>query len=271
MPELPEVETIVSDLKTAIVGSRFMDISGNHNNSVAQALDNAAEIRGMKVVKVERRGKFILIFFENDWVMTLHLRMSGRILIRNFDEESLPFERTRIDFDRHSLRFCDIRKFGRVWINHVDEYEEATGIFKLGVEPLSENFSAEVFKKLLNGRKGSVKKWLLDQSLIAGIGNIYADEACFYAGIRPDASIENLNQKQLELLFESILKALKQGIRNRGTSISDFADAYGKHGSNQELLYVYGRGGKECLNCKNILIKTTIAGRGTVYCEECQS
>ncbi|MBI5754043.1 bifunctional DNA-formamidopyrimidine glycosylase/DNA-(apurinic or apyrimidinic site) lyase [Candidatus Peregrinibacteria bacterium] len=270
MPELPEVETIVSDLKPVLVGRFFVDLVGTHENTIIGALDNVATVRDKRVVEVSRRGKFINIFFENDYVMTIHLRMSGRIISRGIDDEILRFERMRIDFNSISLRFCDVRKFGRVWICKASEYEEVTGISRLGVEPLNGDLNLEKFTKMMNGKSGVVKKWLLDQSLIAGVGNIYADEGCFYAGIRPGARMENLKKKELEKLFEGVLKALRQGIKNRGTSISDFQDANGRKGRNQELLYVYGRGGEECLKCKNILKRTVVAGRGTVYCEQCQ-
>ncbi len=271
MPELPEVETIVRDLSPGLSGRAFVDISSTHYNHVSGALDNAAAIVGKHVVKVGRRGKFICVFFENDYVMTIHLRMSGRILLRDLEEETLRFERTRIDFEGISLRFCDVRKFGKVWINKLANFEEATGISRLGVEPLSADFDLQGFKKMIQDRKGVAKKYLLDQSLIAGIGNIYADEACFYAGVRPDREVSTLKPAELELLFKSVVKALEQGIKNRGTSISDFADAYGKSGSNQELLYVYGRGGKKCLNCSATLLRSRVAGRGTVHCPNCQN
>lgn len=271
MPELPEVETIVSDLKPLLEGLRFREIVSSHGNSVAGALDNAAAVFDKKVIKLARRGKFINIFFENDFVMTVHLRMSGRLLWHGLEEAALDYERTRIDFDGGSLRFCDMRKFGKVWICPLAEYEEKTGIAKLGVEPLEAYFSERVFAGLLKGRRGAVKKWLLDQSLIAGIGNIYADEACFYAGISPDHAVEKLNNAELAILFKSVVKALKQGVRNRGTSISDFADAYGKIGRNQEVLNVYGRGGKPCVQCGESLVKTKVAGRGTVFCKKCQA
>jgi len=270
MPELPEVETIVSDLKPVLVGRFFVGLTGTHKNSISGAIDNIATIKGGKVVEVKRRGKFINIFFENDYVMTIHLRMSGRILTRDLNEEQLKFERTRIDFNDVSLRFCDVRKFGKVWISKKSEYEKVTGISKLGLEPLNNELTVEKFIKIMNGKKGTVKKWLLDQSLVAGIGNIYADESCFYAGVRPDARMEKLKRKELEKLFKSVMKALKQGIKNRGTSISDFQDAYGQKGRNQELLFVYGRGGQKCLKCSNTLERAVVAGRGTVFCKKCQ-
>lgn len=271
MPELPEVQTIVSDLKPLLVGRRFVAIDSSVINHVTGALDNASFVVDAKVVDVVRRGKFICVLFENDYVMTVHLRMSGRLIWRSLEEDELKFERTRIDFDEGSLRFCDVRKFGRVWICKASEYEAITGIGRLGVEPLSAEFNLQTFEGLMKGKKGAIKKWLLDQSLIAGIGNIYADESCFYAGVRPDAAVEKLGAEQLKSLFESVVAALKQGVRNRGTSISDFADAYGKTGRNQELLYVYGRGGKPCLKCDQVLFKSKVAGRGTVHCANCQS
>ncbi len=270
MPELPEVETIVADLRPILLGRRFIELSGTHENSIIGAMDNVASIRDKHIVEVSRRGKFINIFFENDYVMTVHLRMSGRLIFRESNEEPLRFERTRIDFENGSLRFCDVRKFGRVWICKAEEYAELTGISRLGVEPLNGDLDLAGFIKMMTGKRGAVKKWLLDQSLIAGIGNIYADEACFYAGIRPDSAIEKLGKKDLGKLFSAVVKALRQGIRNRGTSISDFADAYGKKGQNQEVLCVYGRGGEKCLKCEVILKRTVVAGRGTVYCEGCQ-
>ena len=270
MPELPEVETIVSDLKPVLEGRFFVELIGTHDNSIVGALDNMAVIKDKKVVKVARRGKFINIFFENDYVMTIHLRMSGRLIACKTSDEPLKFERTRIDFNGVSLRFCDVRKFGKVWICRAVDYEKITGIERLGIEPLGGEMSVDRFVDLFKGKKGPIKKWLLDQSLIAGIGNIYADEGCFYAGIRPGHKAATLKKKDLEKLFEGVVKALRQGIKNRGTSISDFADAYGKKGQNQEVLFVYGRGGKPCLNCGQILHKTKLVGRGTVYCSRCQ-
>lgn len=271
MPELPEVETIVSDLKPVLKGRFFVDLVGTHENSILGAMDNIAAIRDKKVVNVFRRGKFINILFENNYVMTIHLRMSGRIITRDTGDEALRFERTRIDFNGVSLRFCDVRKFGKVWIAKSAEYEEVTGISRLGLEPLNGDLSASGFIKMMKGKRGVVKKWLLDQSKVAGIGNIYADEGCFYAGIRPDHKMEVMKEKELEKLFEGVIKALRQGVKNRGTSISDFQDAYGHRGKNQELLYVYGRGGEKCLQCEGTLKRTVVAGRGTVYCKKCQA
>jgi formamidopyrimidine-DNA glycosylase len=270
MPELPEVETVVRDLRPILIGQRFLKISTVHAPILQPSLEAFAVLKGAEVETVGRRGKFINIFFDNAQVMTIHLRMTGRLIAAGFDDPELGYERTRIDFGDVTVRFCDLRKFGKVWVNRVDEYESATGIINLGVEPFGADFDFQMFRQLFSGRRGAVKKWLLDQRLVAGVGNIYADEACFYAGIRPDAETSELSGEELERLFDAVLRALEQGIRNRGTSVKDYADAYGKSGKNQEMLYVYSRGGKPCLKCETDLIKTKVAGRGTVYCPECQ-
>lgn len=270
MPELPEVETITNDLKKILPGMKFLNLQWTHQNSVKEAIKSIPLLKGQRVKSLDRRGKFINIFFEKNFVMTIHLRMSGRLIFTETKDPELKFERTIIEFDKGYLKFCDIRKFGKLWINKIDNYEEKTNISNLGIEPFSKQFTFEKFYGLISKKRGNIKKLLLDQSLVAGIGNIYADEACFYAGIKPETTLAELNESKLKKLFEGILVALKQGIKNRGTSISDFVDAYGSTGRNQELLFVYGRGGKPCLKCSNTLQKTKIASRGTVYCETCQ-
>ena len=267
MPELPEVETIVRDLKPVLINRVFVDLKTEVKSRV---IGDFKKIKGKKVTKVLRRGKFINIFFENDFVMTMHLRMTGRIIVSDLGDAELKYERTRIDFDNVSIRFCDVRKFGCVWLSKLENYIEDTGIWKLGVEPL-DDLSLEEFKNIYSGKSGTVKKNLLDQSLVTGIGNIYADESCFYSGIRPDRELSKVSDDEMERLYKSVIKALLQGIENRGTSVSDYADAYGLSGSNQELLFVYGRGGQNCLKCNFQLIKCKVAGRGTVYCPNCQS
>lgn len=269
MPELPEVQTVVSDLIPEITGMKFKGIESEVWKCVVSEID-FSDLVDKRVEKVWRRGKFIIIDFEDQLVMTMHLRMSGRILVREHSHEPLRFERHRIDFENCSLRFCDQRKFGRIWLSKKENFEQDSGIWRLGIEPFDQRCDATYFKNLVAKKKGPVKKHLLDQGLIAGVGNIYADEACFYAGIRPDRDISTLSAIELEKLFDAVLKALNQGIRNRGTSVSDYEDAYGRKGTNQELLYVYGRKQKPCLQCENQLTGIRLVGRSTVYCEKCQ-
>lgn len=272
MPELPEVETIVRDLKSVLPGAKMKAVKA-HVPSMLKVSEviSQSDFFDKEVLEVSRRGKFIIIHFEDNLFMTIHLRMTGRIIVMKYEDDQLDYERVRIDFsDDKSLRFCDVRKFGKVWLSSKKELDDFTGMVKLGIEPFSSNFNEGFFRNLLKGRKTNVKSFLLNQSLIAGIGNIYADESCFYSKIRPDRSVADLDENEISLLYKSVIRALEQGIRNRGTSVSNYQDAYGKTGKNQELLYVYGRGNKPCMNCKTLLTKTRTAGRGTVYCENCQ-
>lgn len=276
MPELPEVETIVNDLKQLLPGAVFSEFVTEFPRILVVEAALVKKASGKKVERVERRGKFINIFLEDDLVMTVHLRMTGRLIVRKasvngeLSEPAIPFERVRIEFDRHSLRFSDIRKFGRVWLNTASDFEQKTGIWRLGPEPLEEDFTFEKFLGRVQNKKGSVKKILLDQTIIAGVGNIYADEGMFYAGLKPEREISKLKRAELEKVFHGFIRALNQGVKNRGTSISDFADAFGHLGTNQEVINVYGRGGKPCYSCGESLQKIKLAGRGTVFCRSCQ-
>lgn len=269
MPELPEVETIVNDLKPVMKGLVFREILISNRNSVVGGAEGFDAVKGRKIVEVFRRGKFINMRFDNDYILTIHLRMSGRLILEKIAEH-LKHERARLVFDKAIIYFCDTRKFGRIWLNKKTEFEKNTGIAKLGIEPLSKEFTLKKFLELVSGRKGILKNFLLDQSVIAGIGNIYADESCFHAKVRPNRRLESLNKKELEKLFSGIKKALQQGVKNRGTSISDFIDAKGKKGTNQELLYVYGRKDEKCLICGQNLTKIKAAGRTTIFCKKCQ-
>lgn len=270
MPELPEVETIVNDLKQLLPGAGFSEFVTEFPRILVADAALVKKARGAKVERVGRRGKFINIFLEGGLVITVHLRMTGRLIVRKTGEEEILFERICIEFDTCSLRFSDVRKFGRVWLNTVEEYEQITGIHKLGPEPLESTFTFEKFLARVENKKGSVKKILLDQTIIAGVGNIYADEGMFYAGLKPEREISKLKKAELEKVFHGFIRALNQGVKNRGTSISDFADAFGHLGTNQEVINVYGRGGKPCYTCGESLQKIKLAGRGTVFCQSCQ-
>lgn len=267
MPELPEVETITRNLKPIFEGRKFLDMKIFNKNSFVKGTLKISDLKGKKLQEIKRRGKFINMFFEDDLVMTIHLRMTGRLIV---DSQLEKYERVRLYFEKKVLSFRDLRKFGKVWLNKVSDYEERTGISRLGDEPLASGFDLKSFEKILNRKKGNIKAVLLNQHLIAGIGNIYADESLFYAGIRPQRRTESLEKNERKKLFEGIKCSLLQGIENSGTSFSDFVNAHGKKGSNQNLLFVYNRGGKKCLRCGTILQKIKVAGRGTVFCKKCQ-
>ena len=269
MPELPEVETIMNDLKEVLLEARFERVEIFNQNSVIGNKKIFSDVKGKRVTEIFRRGKFINIFLEGNFVITIHLRMTGRI-IANRQNAHLSHERATLIFNKIILHFRDVRKFGRIWFNKKSDYEKNTGISNLGIEPLSGEFSFEKFLGIMKGRRGILKSFLLKQYTITGIGNIYADEACFYAKLQPNSYVENLNRSDLKNLFLGIKRALIQGVENRGTSVSDFLDAKGEKGKNQELLYVYKRAGKECLICNKKLQKIKLSGRTTVFCSNCQ-
>ncbi|KKP37126.1 DNA-formamidopyrimidine glycosylase [Candidatus Peregrinibacteria bacterium RIFOXYC2_FULL_33_13] len=275
MPELPEVEILARDLKNVIEKKRIKNIEILNESTFKGEKNDLEKIINKRVVEVFRRGKFLVVFLENNFVLCAHLRMTGKFSVKKHTDPKLKFERVRFDFENFSLCFSDQRKFGKIWLCQKKELLEFTGMKNLGIEPFSNNYKSEVLYDLFKNKKGPIKKWLLDQSLIAGLGNIYSDEACFHAQLKPQHKIENLKKKNFEKLFDSVLEALNLGIRNRGTSFSehkeaDYKDIYGEAGKNYAFLYVYGRAKKDCLRCGAILRKTKVAGRTTVYCGRCQ-
>lgn len=270
MPELPEVETIVRDLSGVLPNRSFCGLQTVFSPAISPSPEAFSVLIGHKVQTVERRGKYIVIFFTGEKVLVLHLRMTGRLRIAPLNTPPIPFERTRLDFDLVSLRFGDVRKFGKIYLADLRTYEKISGIERLGPDPLAENLDRINLIALLRRGRRPIKAVLLDQTLLAGVGNIYADEACFSAGINPSRLAFSLNEQECSILIESLREELHKGIAGRGTSFSDFEDAFGRKGVNQNSLRVYGRGKQDCLACSRSLVKTRVAGRGTVYCSHCQ-
>lgn len=270
MPELPEVETIVRDLQSSILGSKLLKVVVQVPAMKITKGEDFLSYQGLKVETVTRAGKYIVIFLEKEKVIVLHLRMTGRLQILPLKTKPIAFERARLYFDKFDLAFGDIRKFGKLVFSDLKNYLKDSGIDKLGPEPLSSDFSLEKFSLKLSRTKRCLKAVILDQSVVCGIGNIYADEACFSSGVLPYREADTLENEEIEKIYNSIKLELEKGIRNRGTSFSDFEDAYGKRGENQKFLKVYGRGGEACLQCQTSLVKMKVAGRGTVCCKNCQ-
>lgn len=270
MPELPEVETVVTDLRSVLPNRLFCGLRTVFPPAIFPDPEAFSALIGQRVQTVERRGKYIVIFFRGEKVLVLHLRMTGRLRIAALNSPPIPFERTCLDFDAVSLRFGDVRKFGKVYLGERKNYEKISGIERLGPDPLAENLDWQNLAASLRRGRRAVKALLLDQALLAGVGNIYADEACFSAGISPARLACSLTLQESLDLIKSLRKELHKGIAGRGTSFSDFEDAFGRKGGNQNSLRVYGRGKQNCLSCHRSLLKIRVAGRGTVYCSRCQ-
>ncbi len=269
MPELPEVETIVRDLQKNILGQSFENIITSDKTALNICEKEFNKLKGAVLRDIKRHGKFLSLVFDNK-IITIHLRMTGRVLLRSKNSKKEKFERVRLNFNNKSLIFADIRRFGKIWLCSLDNFQKETGICKLGFDALDDNFSFDYFEKNLKNKKGSIKKYLLAQNIVAGIGNIYADEILFLSGVQPMRQANSLSKAELKKIYKNIVPILNKAISNRGTSFSDYVDANNKKGSNQEKLMVYGRGGKKCFICNSVLQKTRLEGRGTVYCKKCQ-
>jgi len=276
MPELPEVETIVRELKPKLVGKKFWNLEGRLKSTFSPSLEKVSRgLKGLKIFDITRRGKYIIFILEKKMRMVIHLRMSGRLLWKKTPERE-KFIRAVFTFtDGTSLFFSDMRKFGRIWLYSENEYEKATGIAKLGKEPLEKDFTLEKFFNIFGAndkerKKGILKNTLLRQDLIAGIGNIYADEICFRIGLHPSSRLEKMQKSDLVALYHAIRACLEEGIEHCGASVSDFVGTRGTLGKHQLYLKAYGRKGDPCYLCSLPVQKTVVAGRGTFFCGKCQ-
>jgi formamidopyrimidine-DNA glycosylase len=284
MPELPEVETIRGGLEKKIVGLSIKNIEVLSPKSF---IGDPELILNQKIVAVKRRAKILIIDLEGDLSLIFHLKMSGQVIYEGkgrfigghptkdmFSE--LPNKHTRITFNLSGgskIYFNDQRRFG--WVKVVaDEKvkEEVQKMFgKLGPEPLEKDFSLKAFKtNLLRHKTMAIKVAILDQAVIAGVGNIYACEALFLAGIDPQTRVKDLTDLQIKKLSDSIITVLELGIKHGGSTITKFVNAEGERGSYLDFASVYNREGKPCKNCGTEIRKIKLGGRGTYFCPNCQ-
>ena len=268
MPELPEVETIVRDLRHSLVGQKITGVAIYWERTVDRPSPEEFRTRlvGQRILAVGRRGKFVVLHLEQGDLI-VHLRMTGQLLVA--PAEAAPegrHLRVVLALDGRRLLYNDARKFGRMYL--VDDAEEVLG--ELGPEPLEGGFTAERLAACLGRRRGAVKSLLLDQKVLAGIGNIYADEALHMAGIAPQRPACALSQDEIAALCRAIRGELERGIRNRGTTLSDYRDAAGREGEHRGYLRVYGRAGQPCLRCGGEIVRARVGGRSSYHCPACQ-
>lgn len=289
MPELPEVETIRRDLESSILNQEIVKFELRTASQFRGKVKAQDFFPGKKIKAINRVGK--LLIFEvsepNNYLLC-HLRMTGQLIYalanKQITSEKIGYSRTKtptdyfpnkhthitIQFeDGSNLHFNDIRKFGYMQLVNLAELEQA--VAKFGIEPLTPNFTFDHFQKLTQKRSVNIKNFLLNQNLIAGIGNIYADEICFRSKIRPEEKVSTLSKKQLQAVFDNCQKVIAQAIQERGTSFSDYRDGRGEKGNFLNFLQVYGRNGKNCYECHSQIQKTKVNGRGTHFCPTCQS
>ena len=266
MPELPEVETIARGLDPQIRGGTVRDIRVLWQRTVdARSLDLQLLV-GATVGSVGRRGKFVVLRFNDGNTLAVHLRMTGRLTVVR-GAEPLAHERLSVSFrDGRRLAFADARKFGRVRLLGPGE----DSLLGVGVDALDAALNDDAFGALLLRRKTPIKSFLLDQSKIGGVGNIYANEALFDARVRPTRRAGRLTVEQRNKLLRALRSVLRRAIASRGSSVDDYVDAEGLPGSFQKLLRVYGRAGLPCRRCRTPIKRVELAQRGTFYCPECQ-
>jgi formamidopyrimidine-DNA glycosylase len=273
MPELPEVETIARKLREggpnktddpAIIGLTILEAHIYWDRTIAEpdAAEFACRITGQKVIGIGRRGKYLVHRLEQDW-MLIHLRMSGDLLLGSSEDPLAPHDRLVLDLDGGiRLRFNDPRKFGRVWL--VDDPQ--TVLKRLGPEPFDPSLNDVEFHRRLGRHRRPIKSLLLDQEFIAGIGNIYADEALFAARIHPQTRSDKLGLEASGRLLRAIRAVLEEGIRRNGASI----DWVYRGGEFQNQFQVYQREGLECLHCGAPISRIVLGQRGTHFCPVCQ-
>jgi formamidopyrimidine-DNA glycosylase len=301
MPELPEVETVARDLQRWVAGAQIVDVEVHWDRTIRHpqpAERFVAELRGAVIERVGRRAKSVLLQLADGRVMTVALRMTGALVVAEPDQPDDRYARVVFRLaDGRELRYRDVRKFGRIGLfeggslrvrrvprrNRSGTPRARVGVLEApapyrvgdifarhGPEPLAPSFSARRLEDRLKGRSARLKTLLLDQSFIAGVGNIYADEALWLARLNPLRAANTLTHDEVGRLHRSIRKVLRQGITNRGASFSDYVGADGEPGANAERLAVYRRTGAPCLRCGRPIQRVVIGQRSAHFCPHCQ-
>lgn len=271
MPELPEVETVRRQLQPLIAGRTILGFrlmpGAERLLRGRSAFELNSQLRGSVFTTVERRGKYLGINLDQKQVIVVHLRMTGSLRFRPRGYEDEPFTRAAFDLDRgDQLRFVDVRKFGT--IDLVEHMQEA--LPQLGPEPLSDEFTIDALWHALSGRRQPIKAALLDQRNIAGIGNIYADEALFLSRLNPEAPAGSLRPAERRALHAAIRQTLQDGVAHGGASFRDYTDVGGAEGEQQYFVRVFRRTDEPCDECEATIRRIVVGGRATHFCPKCQ-
>ena len=273
MPELPEVETTVRLLHARLVGRRVEDVAVGWRRTLGgqRAAHFRRRVQGATLAGVGRRAKFVLLPLERGGrpagALLVHLRMSGRLVVLRKGVDPGPWVRVSLTLDRGVLHFLDVRKFGRMTFHS----DPSAALARLGPEPLGEEFSAAWLRRALRARRRALKPLLLDQAFVAGLGNIYVDEALHRAGLHPLRRSDRVPPAAADRLHAAIRATLQEAIEREGSSFDAFyRTPEGQPGSYQHLFRVYGRGGQPCLTCGRALRRIVVAQRGTHLCTRCQ-
>ncbi len=272
MPELPEVETVVRSLRAVLPGRRIVALTRSKLRPGAHATLPLTRIVGERIDAVERRAKLVCIL-AGGHALVVHLKMSGQLLVAAPGKPSEPLKTRRLHLlfaDRSSLNFHDTRRFGFVLVRPRSDLSQLFDEMELGPEPLSSNFQWDDWRACASTKRTAIKRALLDQSFVAGIGNIYADETLFAAGVHPLRMVNALSDSELHQIFDAIPVVLRAGIEHRGTTLRFYRDGNGREGGMQQHLKVYGREGQLCVRCGSRIKRIVIGGRSSRHCPSCQ-
>lgn len=273
MPELPEVETIRRIIEPQVSGRVIKKVEVLNKQIIASsdAEQFVESLTEQKFSRMDRRGKFLIFQFKNEDQLFLHLRMTGQLLATPNDYPAEKHTHLVLHLDNGmQLRYIDVRRFGRFWYIGKDEPTDITGIDKLGLEPFDEKLTAEYLKSRLSRKKKPIKEMLHDQSVVAGIGNIYSDEILYRCGIYPETRCMELSDTDWEQLSHEIPHELSLAIEENKMSAEEYLAGKGKEYRNTSFLQVYGHAGKTCPICGSSFEKITIGGRSSCYCPICQ-
>jgi formamidopyrimidine-DNA glycosylase len=288
VPELPEVETVVRQLEPELEGQRIerLEVLDQRWSRPVPPAELGAAVGGRTILGLRRRGKYLLLELEGAQTLVMHLRMTGNLILREGEEMLDPsegrrlYESERSTEERHlrarfvladgrEVWFTDPRRFGEAFL--IDDADlEARFAGRVGVEPLSPEFTPEALAAMASGRTAPLKSFLLDQSGVAGVGNIYADEALFRARLHPLSPAGSMKPEHLEELRDAVVAALEAGIDHGGSSIDDYRDGRGERGTMQDEFLVHTREGEPCPSCGTEIARIVVAGRSTYFCPNCQ-
>ena len=272
MPELPEVETVRQSLKIRIKDKTIKDVNVYYNGIIEypSVKEFCNKIKGQKINDIDRYGKW-LMFVLDDYYLLSHLRMEGKYFIKNNKDKVLKHEHVifKLD-DGYELRYMDVRKFGKMHLIEKNKIKEIGPLIELGKEPWDKELTVRYLKNIFCKKKLPIKSVLLDQSIIVGIGNIYADEILFLSCINPLKKAMDLNDRELSNIIKYTRLELEDAIRKGGTTIRSYSSVNGIHGLFQQELNVHTKEGEKCPRCGESIIKIKVGGRGTYYCESCQ-
>lgn len=272
MPELPEVETVRKALKNKVLNKKIKDIKIIYPKvfAIPSISEVEEKIKNQTIQDMKRYGKW-LIFVLDDYYLLSHLRMEGKYLYRNINDIYGKHELVSFILDDMELRYQDVRKFGRFYLLKKDElYSDKSPLIKLGKDPWDNTLTIDYLKEKYKNKKLEIKSCLLDQSIIVGIGNIYADEILFLSKVNPYKKCCDLNDLELKNIIDNTRIVLKKAIEEGGTTIRSYTSEEGVGGKFQNNLYVHKRENEECKICKNKIVREKIHGRSTYFCKACQ-